>query len=157
MKLDRSAQQAHLAYILACQVPGCGRDKIFRRSYCSVHLKQKEREARQALRAEKGGLYFIRQCSGGPVKIGIADNFKRRLNALQSGHHEKLVIVATIADRTDLERRLHFALRQYRVRGEWFKWEPEVELVCALAREGRIEAIEKYLEAAFAEHIAGMS
>ena len=56
------------------------------------------------------------------IKIGIADNPTRRLEALQTANPDTLMFVMCqlIKDARKVERALHELLEPYRVRGEWF-------------------------------------
>lgn len=65
-------------------------------------------------------IYFIENESG-RVKIGHAKDPTRRLSSLQGGSHEKLTLVAVIADggRPE-ESALHLRFADLRGRGEWF-------------------------------------
>lgn len=72
-------------------------------------------------------IYFIRAISGGPVKIGIATNPWKRLDALQDGSPEVLEILhyfhgAELAD----EKSLHARFAHLNYRGEWFHPAPEL-------------------------------
>jgi hypothetical protein len=62
--------------------------------------------------------YFIGGESG-PVKVGQSTNVHLRLESLQTGHYQKLSILATTEQP---EKELHLILDSYnaRVRGEWF-------------------------------------
>lgn len=69
----------------------------------------------------KSYLYVI-QCHEF-IKIGIADNPKRRLGELQVGCPYKLTLIRCFASKTPRadERRLHELLRKHHERGEWFR------------------------------------
>lgn len=75
-------------------------------------------------------VYFIRQCGGGPTKIGVATDVEARLSALQTAHAYPLEVVgiwlgATIED----EKRLHAKFSDKRLLGEWFDMtDDEVEV-----------------------------
>ena len=72
-------------------------------------------------------VYFIK--SGydkrAPIKIGVAVNIERRLNALQTANPEKLTLIASIkcksrAEAFNIESYLHGELNNRKIRGEWF-------------------------------------
>ena len=65
-------------------------------------------------------IYFIR--CGNHVKIGIANNIKRRLCILQIGNPVDLILLGAVGTNQpdDDEYALHVALHKYRTRGEWF-------------------------------------
>ncbi len=75
-------------------------------------------------------IYFIRPESGSAVKIGYckADPVKR-LRALQTGHPERLRLIAVIdgpeAGRMG-EAEWHGRFAADRLHGEWFAWTPEL-------------------------------
>jgi hypothetical protein len=60
-----------------------------------------------------------------PIKIGVAVNIERRLNALQTANPEKLSLIASIecknrAEAFNIESYLHNELKNRKIRGEWF-------------------------------------
>lgn len=72
-------------------------------------------------------VYFIQsgRSKKPPVKVGVAMNIKRRLNALQTANPEKLTIIASIkcenrAEAYNIESYLHNELKNRSIRGEWF-------------------------------------
>lgn len=71
-------------------------------------------------------VYFIGAASG-PVKIGIAGNPQNRLKGLQTGHHERLSILAVCDGDQELERAYHKRFAEHRLGGEWFGRVPEIE------------------------------
>lgn len=66
-------------------------------------------------------IYAIRAGSFGPVKIGRATNPIVRLAELQTAHHEMLNLLAAVRWPDEEESRLHIALAEHRLQGEWFK------------------------------------
>jgi hypothetical protein len=69
--------------------------------------------------------YFIQRVPNGPVKIGRANNVKRRLDQLQTASAEQLVIRGVIT--SDREKELHERFRDKRMAGEWFRCDDELE------------------------------
>lgn len=70
-----------------------------------------------------GFVYFIgeKPLTDHLVKVGWADNPRKRLHNLQCGNPCELVLLAiTPGDRSE-EARAHAALRERWVRGEWFR------------------------------------
>jgi hypothetical protein len=65
-------------------------------------------------------LYFI-QTESGPVKIGVAASPAKRLQNLQTGHHERLALICTIPNGHRLEGVLHERFAEGCIRGEWFR------------------------------------
>lgn len=69
----------------------------------------------------KGYVYVIR-CQNF-IKIGVADNPRKRVTELQVGCPYKLDLIQSFASKCPRgdERRLHNLLRKHHQRGEWFK------------------------------------
>ena len=60
-----------------------------------------------------------------PIKIGVAINVERRLDELQTGNPNELVVMYKIPMNSRshayyTESRLHKQLNRYHIRGEWF-------------------------------------
>jgi hypothetical protein len=75
-------------------------------------------------------VYFIRAGADGPVKIGWSDNVETRRTALQISHYLPLRVIRIIegsSEATELWLHDHFA--QLRLRGEWFEFHPDMEVV----------------------------
>lgn len=70
------------------------------------------------------------------VKVGISRDPDARLAGLQSGHHDGLRLLATVAGLKEDEGALHRLLRAHRVRGEWFKVGPWLDAFMAGAHAG---------------------
>lgn len=64
-------------------------------------------------------VYFIR--SGNYIKIGYAEQPRRRLKELQTGNPEKLQLLGTVPGGPDREREIHHLFNDFRVKGEWFE------------------------------------
>ncbi len=65
---------------------------------------------------------MIRQGERGPVKIGTAKDVARRLGTMQSGNHERLILLRMFEGGVAEERLLHKAFADHRITGEWFSW-----------------------------------
>lgn len=91
--------------------------------FANIHLgKQRE--------LGKAHVYFIRSIHGSPVKIGKAHDIKQRLATLQTAHPYKLEVIGIIPNGGDeAEKRLHSSLTPYRLMGEWFEWNPQLEQI----------------------------
>jgi len=86
---------------------------------------------------ETSYLYFIQEGHNGPVKIGKADNVERRMIELQIGNPERLHLLATFPMEDGLsEEEAHGLLRDYRIRGEWYKPEIARDTIRLLSRLG---------------------
>jgi len=73
-----------------------------------------------------GSVYFIQAVSGGPIKIGKADDPQRRLYDLQAMNPTKLQILATVDGGQRREYELHVRFKGSRLHGEWFEPTPEL-------------------------------
>ena len=75
-------------------------------------------------------VYLIQSVDNGLYKIGISKNPKRRLAELQTGNGEKLKIIHLFE--TDhpitLETALHNRYLHISKRGEWFRFDLEIEV-----------------------------
>lgn len=81
-------------------------------------------DAREAAQAPQR-VYFI-GAETGPIKIGIASNPVSRLRTLQTGHHERLELLATCDGGMTKERAYHDRFAAHRLSGEWFARAPEI-------------------------------
>ena len=74
-------------------------------------------------------VYFVRVGENGHVKIGHASHPESRICALQSMSCEKLILIRQFEAEGDgraLERYFHFLFIDYWIRGEWFRFTPEM-------------------------------
>lgn len=83
-------------------------------------------------------IYFVQAGVRGPVKIGKTNNLPARLSSLTIAHYETLSVLATLNLPDKVENRLHRLLKEHRIRGEWFRWCPEVQNVVELAKAGLV-------------------
>jgi hypothetical protein len=81
-------------------------------------------QVKRAVSVPAGITYFIR--AGDSIKIGFASNLKRRLGGLQSSHHEPLEVLAAVSAADVDEHQTHQRFAHLRIRGEWFRPEPEL-------------------------------
>lgn len=96
-----------------------------------------EYEAPKAYRCK--AVYFVQAKTGGPIKIGTAGLYcvAKRLDSLQIGNPEELVIRATVVGGRTLERAFHIEFSHLRIRGEWFRNEPELARIAkAMSSDG---------------------
>lgn len=89
-----------------------------------------EEDRANAKRMASQTVYFIASESG-PIKIGIAVSPDKRLRGLQTGHHERLELLATCEGGQERERDYHKRFAAHRLHGEWFERVPEIELEIA--------------------------
>lgn len=73
-------------------------------------------------------VYFIQCGKGGPIKIGLTDNPRNRLAALQTGSPWKYILLRVVSDVSGLpsnaqhyEQWAHKEFERYRLDGEWFE------------------------------------
>ena len=75
-------------------------------------------------------VYFIRVGENGPVKIGRAYSPESRMQYLQCMNYEKLILLrkieTTYHDSRAMERYMHFSFIDNWLRGEWFRFSPEM-------------------------------
>ena len=84
------------------------------------HFFKKQREVTASLPLPDQDVYFISDESGN-IKIGIAENIKKRLDLLQTGNSQKLKLVKHIkGGGKETEKRLHNKYKKYHIRGEWY-------------------------------------
>lgn len=72
-------------------------------------------------------VYFVQEDRTGNYKIGKADNVDKRVAQLQSGNSNKLILLLKVQGGYPLEKSLHKRFAKYRIRGEWFKPNAEIE------------------------------
>lgn len=77
----------------------------------------------QKIKNNKDYLYFIQSYKNGAIKIGRSNDPFKRLKQLQTGNQEKLHLVFYIENMGEKEKYLHNYLKEFRINGEWFKYE----------------------------------
>lgn len=80
-------------------------------------------------------VYFIKAGTDGPVKIGTAEDAKKRLGDLQVANHMPLHIIRETAGGVPEERWFHRHFSTIRVRGEWFLFSPHMLTVQPVSAE----------------------
>lgn len=73
-------------------------------------------------------IYFVRCSATGLVKIGYAANPWLRLSKMQSDNAGTLDIIALEEGDISREQALHHRFASERVRGEWFRFSPELQV-----------------------------
>lgn len=68
-------------------------------------------------------IYFILDKANDYVKIGYSHDPSKRLKQLQTGNSTSLEMLVVIPGMITEERALHETFREYRVRGEWYRYE----------------------------------
>lgn len=74
---------------------------------------------------KKSFVYFI--TDGEAVKIGTASNVGKRLQALQIGNPRQLICIKQVPGDAEVEKLIHEAYADYRIRGEWYRYESEMK------------------------------
>jgi Meiotically Up-regulated Gene 113 (MUG113) protein len=70
-------------------------------------------------------VYFI-QAESGPIKIGFTTDVRGRMAALQTATAEELTLVGIMVGEQQDEAALHARFAPSRIRGEWFRPDPEI-------------------------------
>lgn len=88
-------------------------------------------------------VYFVQVGKDGPIKIGTTHGDPRgRLGALQTSHHETLVLLGSISGGVNVEGVWQHRFKALRLRGEWFRAAPELLAAIAEAtREGKPQKV----------------
>ena len=89
-------------------------------------------------------VYFIQTETTQFIKIGRAADPCKRFLALQTAHHEKLILLGVVD--TFAERQLHVMFKEDHVRGEWFR--PSEKLLTFIKETARFVALPAPLTAA---------
>jgi len=72
-------------------------------------------------------VYFVTCCKDDfPIKIGVAANVQKRLEALQVSLPYRVLLLATAPGGLARERKLHILFRGSKLYGEWFQRTPEL-------------------------------
>lgn len=74
---------------------------------------------------KQGNIYFVR--GDDKVKIGFSKDVESRIKDLQASSPLELSLLLTIKGTTKTENELHDRFDKYRIRGEWFRYEGELE------------------------------
>lgn len=79
-------------------------------------------------------IYFIQEGTAGLIKIGKANDPRKRLQEMQTGSAGLLVLLATAPGSRKEEGILHRRFKAHRSRGEWFR--PAAELLAYIKTMG---------------------
>jgi hypothetical protein len=72
-------------------------------------------------------IYFVQPAGSQVVKIGYAQHVPARFGNLQTAHAEELLLLGVLSGTEAKERELHDRFSHLRVRGEWFRYTPEIQ------------------------------
>lgn len=90
---------------------------------------------------KEGYVYFIGGRASGPIKIGVTTaSPEERMKDLQTGSAVRLHLhgaFIAVEDLYDTEGRIHNALADYHVGGEWYAREPSLTLMRELLNQSR--------------------
>lgn len=99
--------------------------------YESIPIREIQKDARQYPKREEAPvLYFILCEAANAVKIGISDTaaMVSRLSTLQTGNPFPLVLLGCLkGDYRETEAKLHATFKEFRLRGEWFRYSDELK------------------------------
>lgn len=85
-----------------------------------------------------GYVYFLTDEAA--IKIGWSGSPPERAKTLQVGNHKPLRIMASIPGTADDEAIAHERFSHLRVRGEWFRYVPELlDFIAHVQKQGRFE------------------
>lgn len=72
-------------------------------------------------------VYFVQAGrEDGPVKIGTCSNVEKRVANLQCAHYEELNVIRLFDGDARHERWFHNHFSDHRIRGEWFRFSPNL-------------------------------
>ena len=79
-------------------------------------------------------LYILKAAPSGRIKVGISDDFPKRLSQIRRGNSEEIEVLKTFSDHDgdfirQLEKDIHEELSGVRFQWEWFESGPQVQLV----------------------------
>lgn len=112
---------------VACRGRGFDEDRARQWARAASYLARHRRKA-AALETVPPGerVYFVQHGDGGPIKIGWTADLPARLTDLQIASPVALRVLGTVAGGESVERALHGRFHHLRVRGEWFRPDPEL-------------------------------
>lgn len=82
--------------------------------------KTKGREKYKETMTKSGKIYFVALKNTNYMKIGFSRNLKSRLQGLQNGLPEDIVVVCEFEGNMLFEKLLHKQFKKYCTRGEWY-------------------------------------
>lgn len=104
-----------------------GEAKAARRELNSLRAKQRAADRRLSARRQVAQVvYFVEAEGMGLVKIGTSSDMHLRLCSIRSHSPAPIRFLKAIAGDAALEAALHNRFSRLRVRGEWFRAEPEL-------------------------------
>ncbi len=120
----RGVAADYVGFSLAGLVPGWPMPLELRATPANAitrSLMRVDRSPPVTYRLKTTNIYFIQSVHGGPVKVGQAVHVQYRLEALQNGNPDEMIVVKVIERvHPSMEKELHSRFKDYWVRGEWF-------------------------------------
>lgn len=71
-------------------------------------------------------IYFMREGTDGPVKIGRAADVELRRRAIHASGHPNMTVIRTLDAKDWVECWFHRRFSDHRIKGEWFSYVPEM-------------------------------
>ena len=136
------------AYDNQCKQPRCT-SPPYRRALCKAHysecLAAEESALREATKKTKGCVYLYAVSANVKpkrVKLGISSDPESRTSNMQTGCPVKLKLMGYVLASYALESAVHEMLSEYRIRGEWFRYEGLVKRFVDAIASGSLDKFE---------------
>lgn len=92
------------------------------------------------------GLYAILSPSMNAVKFGISKSPQDRLNGLQTSSPYPLELMGAVPGSKVIEQAIHELLPDYRLQGEWFRYEGQAKQIADAIATGELEKFDRALD-----------
>lgn len=126
-----------------CMHEACNARSLRGRKYCFDHQLEYEADLGDdpvecSLEGHECTVYFIGlDGNDSVVKIGrTSKSIVDRISSLQTAHYETLVLLAAMQMPAQAEKWVHHALKDCRIRGEWFRRTDKVNRIIESAKTG---------------------
>jgi len=86
-------------------------------------------------------VYFIQGENGGPIKIGLTQDIKKRLASLQTGYPDNLVVLALLPGDATIESEIHKLFSLYKLRGEWFQPDDKILAIVKNVKRSNLKLV----------------
>ncbi|MCA6430260.1 MAG: GIY-YIG nuclease family protein [Cytophagales bacterium] len=87
-------------------------------------------------------VYILYNRNHQAVKIGYASDINSRISSIQTSTPEKLCLMFTFEGGKELEKHFHSELKQFHIKGEWFKYNEAVKNFLLRYQEYQLEFFE---------------
>lgn len=100
-------------------------------------------------------VYVIRAGGlGRPIKIGTSSDFNRRISEMQVHCPDVIAVLLTVRGDVQLETKVHAAMREWHLHGEWFQSDPEaLDMLTQVMREHAQPVVLDAAPDAFVEYV----